>query len=48
MDDSEATIALRRLCGYLYKYYGEKVILLLDEYDTPMMQDTGRFLPVDI
>ena len=38
MDDSEATIALRRLCGYLYKYYGEKVILLLDEYDTPMLE----------
>lgn len=38
MDDSEATIALRRLCGYLYKYYGKKVILLLDEYDTPMLE----------
>lgn len=38
MDDSEATIALRRLCGYLYKYYGEKAILLLDEYDTPMLE----------
>ena len=24
--------------GYLYRYYGKKVILLLDEYDTPMQE----------
>lgn len=38
MTDSEASIAIRRLCGYLYKYYGQKVIILLDEYDTPMLE----------
>jgi len=38
MEDSEASIALRRLSGYLYKYYNQKVIILLDEYDTPMFE----------
>ncbi|MCD8022352.1 MAG: AAA family ATPase, partial [Lachnospiraceae bacterium] len=38
MEDSEASIALKRLSGYLYKYYHKKVILLLDEYDTPMLE----------
>lgn len=38
MEDSEASIALRRLSGYLYKYYNQKVIILLDEYDTPMLE----------
>lgn len=28
--------ALKDLSGYLYEYYGEKVILLIDEYDTPL------------
>jgi len=38
MEDYEASISLRRLSGYLQKYYGEKVIILLDEYDTPMQE----------
>ena len=38
MEDSEASIAIRRLAGYLYKYYHKKVIILLDEYDTPMLE----------
>ncbi|MCD7885668.1 MAG: AAA family ATPase [Lachnospiraceae bacterium] len=38
MEDSEASISLRRLSGYLYKYYHQKVIILLDEYDTPMLE----------
>ena len=38
MTDAEASIAIRRLCGYLYRYYGQKVIILLDEYDTPMLE----------
>lgn len=42
MEDSEASIALRRLSGYLYKYYGKKVIILLDEYDTPMLEAYER------
>ncbi len=28
--------ALLDLCGYLYRAHGEKVVLLIDEYDTPM------------
>lgn len=38
MSDQTAYIAINRLCIYLEKYYGKKVILLLDEYDTPMQE----------
>jgi len=38
MDDVTATLALHRLSNYLSRYYGKKVILLLDEYDTPMQE----------
>ena len=38
MSNSDAAIALHRLSGYLYRYYGKKVIILLDEYDTPMQE----------
>lgn len=36
--NSEATSALYQLSGYLYRYYGKKAIILLDEYDTPMQE----------
>ena len=35
MDDSDATSSLYQLSDYLRRYYGKKVIILLDEYDTP-------------
>ena len=38
MDDADASIALNRLSEYLYRYYGKKIIILLDEYDTPMQE----------
>lgn len=38
MSDEIAYTAIRRLCGYLEKYYGKKAIVLLDEYDTPMQE----------
>ena len=38
MRDSEITVSLRRLSDYLCRYYGKKVIILLDEYDTPMQE----------
>ncbi|MDE6362728.1 MAG: ATP-binding protein [Lachnospiraceae bacterium] len=38
MTDRTAHVAIRRLCGYLEKVYGKKVIILLDEYDTPMQE----------
>ena len=34
--DSDATFALYQLSNYLYHYYGKKVIILSDEYGTPM------------
>ena len=38
MKRSDAEMALLRLSNYLYRYYGNKVIILLDEYDTPMQE----------
>lgn len=38
MRDSDAASALHQLSNYLYRYYGKKVIILLDEYDTPMQE----------
>ena len=38
MDYVDATLSLNYLSGFLYKYYGKKVIILLDEYDTPMQE----------
>ncbi|MCI8872490.1 MAG: AAA family ATPase [Lachnospiraceae bacterium] len=38
MSDSAASAALRMLSDFLYRLYGKKVIILLDEYDTPMQE----------
>ena len=38
VSDSDATSALYQLSGFLYRYFGKKVIILLDEYDTPMQE----------
>lgn len=37
-NDSDLTSALYQLADYLSRYYGKKVIILLDEYDTPMQE----------
>ncbi len=38
MDKYIAVSTLRALSDYLMRYYGKKVIILLDEYDTPMQE----------
>ncbi|MDE6845148.1 MAG: ATP-binding protein [Lachnospiraceae bacterium] len=38
MDDYAAADSLNALSHYLMKHYGKKVIILLDEYDTPMQE----------
>ena len=38
MSDAVAAKAIKRLCEWLYRYYGKKCIVLLDEYDTPMQE----------
>ncbi len=38
MDELTASKAIYQLSLYLYRYYGKKVIILLDEYDTPMQE----------
>ena len=34
----DITSSLHQLSKFLYQYYGKKVIILLDEYDTPMQE----------
>lgn len=38
MEDTTAAISIQQLSEYLYRYYHKKVIILLDEYDTPMQE----------
>ena len=38
MDDTTATMAVHQLSLFLSKHYGKHVIILLDEYDTPMQE----------
>ncbi|MDO4305580.1 MAG: AAA family ATPase [Eubacteriales bacterium] len=38
MGDSDATLAIYQLSEFLHRYYGKRVIILLDEYDTPMQE----------
>ena len=38
MPEVIATMAIHKLAEYLYRYYGRKVIILLDEYDTPIQE----------
>ena len=38
MGDAEASLALHELSKYLCRYYEKKVVILLDEYDTPMQE----------
>ena len=38
MDDSDASLSLHKLSDFLSRYYGKNVIMLLDEYDTPMQE----------
>ncbi len=38
MEDYMASESLKYLSDYLSRYYGKKVIILLDEYDTPMQE----------
>ena len=38
VSNPDLTAAIYQLSGYLYRYYGKKVIILLDEYDTPMQE----------
>ena len=38
MPDDDVADSLRCLCRYLSRYYGKNVIILLDEYDTPVQE----------
>ncbi|MDE7187609.1 MAG: AAA family ATPase, partial [Lachnospiraceae bacterium] len=38
MEEYRAANALNVLSNYLYRYYGKKVLIFLDEYDTPMQE----------
>jgi hypothetical protein len=36
MDEDTLIDSLKTLCGLLYKHYGRKAVLLIDEYDVPL------------
>ena len=38
MSEVVASSAIHNLSKYMYRYFGRKVIILLDEYDTPMQE----------
>ena len=38
MPDYVAAVSIRKLCDWLYSFYGKKVLIFLDEYDTPMQE----------
>ena len=38
MSDDVAVLALKYLSDYLERYYGQKVLIFLDEYDTPLQE----------
>ena len=38
LPDTILTMSLHKLAGLLYKHYNKRVIILLDEYDTPMLE----------
>lgn len=38
MDETVATMAIHKMSDFLSRYYHKKVIILLDEYDTPMQE----------
>ena len=38
MSDSVVSYSLKNLSGYLARYYHKKVVILLDEYDTPLQE----------
>ncbi|MBQ3665162.1 MAG: AAA family ATPase [Lachnospiraceae bacterium] len=38
MDEVTASLAIQNLSDYLSRYYGKKVLIFLDEYDTPMQE----------
>ena len=38
MDNDIAAVSLKKIAGLLARYYGQDVIILLDEYDTPMQE----------
>ncbi|HBI62885.1 MAG TPA: hypothetical protein DDY31_17050 [Lachnospiraceae bacterium] len=38
MTETDASISLHKLCDFMQRHYKQKVIILLDEYDTPMQE----------
>ena len=38
MSETVATMSIKQLSEFLFRHYGKKTIILLDEYDTPMQE----------
>ena len=48
MNEEDATMSLHYLSLFLSRYYGKKVIILLDEYDTPMQEAYINGIPTSL
>jgi hypothetical protein len=42
-DEEEYALSLKLLSEWLYRYHNERVVILIDEYDTPIHSAYGRF-----
>ena len=44
-EEADWIYSLKNLSNYLYEYYGEKAIILIDEYDAPIINafDKGYY-----
>ena len=38
MEEAETVMAIQKLSEFLYRHYGKRAIILLDEYDTPLQE----------
>lgn len=38
MDDATAVLAINYLSDFLFRYYGKKALIFIDEYDTPLLE----------
>ena len=47
-DDIDVEISLKNLSEYLYRYYQQQVVILIDEYDTPIQAGYQKFYDLAI
>ena len=43
VDDTDLEVSLKKLSEYLYRYHKEKIVILIDEYDTPIQAGYDKY-----